>query len=347
MGIYAPRVSGGGDPSKATGTITVANAADQMAINSAGTKLYIVSSSGVRVISLASKTVTNTITSTITLGGPIGISPDGTTLYALTGNPADSTCPTFSLATETQGNVFYTVHTGYPGGFFASNSTSLYALHTMSYPTQGRFYSYLKFIAGVQPPNAGGSLEVGYNVGGTGAMLARSIAVADTKVFICCNSVGIVDLASWTLTGLISGTGTGGNNYSCALSPDKTKLYTTGTSGGVQVVNAVTNTFIKTITSTAFSTPYDIVFNNSGTKAYVSNYGATSNKYNISVIDTATDTVTGTIETTSTGPLVRLAKSPNGTIYAASSTEIHIISGGNAPSANLEVSSPLVRSSFR
>lgn len=66
-----------------------------------------------------------------------------------------------------------------------------------------------------------------------------------------------------------------------------------GIPGGstVSVLNLATNQLIKTITDASFSEPYTITINPDGSKVYVTN----SNSTTITIIDTATNTVTGTI----------------------------------------------------
>lgn len=66
-----------------------------------------------------------------------------------------------------------------------------------------------------------------------------------------------------------------------------------GIPGGstVSVLDLATNKLVKTITDASFSEPYTITINADGTKVYVTN----SNSTTITIIDTATNTVTGTI----------------------------------------------------
>lgn len=349
MGIITPRAAGGGgEPAKVSTTIA-GYYSDMPVINPAGTKLYALDGGGsnlIKAINIASDTITKSMTSTITLGGPLGISLNGDTLYAMTGNGAnDSTSPTFSLATETQqvGTNWYAANVGWPGGFFAKNSTSLYALYSWGSWSTGRFYSYVTTLSGT----GGGQLPVGDNVAGTGAMLARSIAATDSKIYVFGNYVYSIDIATWTLSSSLGYMG-GGNNWSCAINPAKTKIYLSYGSNELKVFSTSTNTITGTITSNTFSSPYGITFNNAGTKAYAANYGVNADgNYYISVIDTATDTVTGKIRTVTSSP-TRVAITPDDKkLYATSIYGMDVIVGAGFPSTNLEVPTPLVRSSVR
>ncbi len=83
-----------------------------------------------------------------------------------------------------------------------------------------------------------------------------------------------------------------------AITPDNNFAYVAnnnndGISGGdtVSVINIKTNTVQQTISDPSFNQPYTVTINAAGTKAYVTN----SNSTTITIIDIATNTVTGTI----------------------------------------------------
>ncbi len=83
-----------------------------------------------------------------------------------------------------------------------------------------------------------------------------------------------------------------------AITPDNRFAYVAnnnnaGIVGGntVSVLNLETNKLVATITDMSFAEPYTITINADGTKVYVTN----SNGSTITIIDTATNTVTGTI----------------------------------------------------
>jgi len=60
----------------------------------------------------------------------------------------------------------------------------------------------------------------------------------------------------------------------------------------VSVINLATNMVVKTISNASFNQPYTVTINAAGTKAYVTN----SNSTTITIINTATNTVTGIID---------------------------------------------------
>ncbi len=83
-----------------------------------------------------------------------------------------------------------------------------------------------------------------------------------------------------------------------AITPNNCFLYVAnnnndGIPGGdsVSVINLQTNSVIKTISDPSFNQPYTITINASGTRAYVTN----SNGSTVTIIDTSTNNVIGTI----------------------------------------------------
>lgn len=97
---------------------------------------------------------------------------------------------------------------------------------------------------------------------------------------------------------VIATIGVGDSPAGMAITPDSRFLYVAnnnndGIPGGdtVSVIDAQTNTVIKTISDPSFNEPYTVTINAAGTKAYVTN----SNSTTITIIDITTNTVTGTI----------------------------------------------------
>lgn len=97
---------------------------------------------------------------------------------------------------------------------------------------------------------------------------------------------------------LIATIGVGNSPAGIAITPDNRFAYVAnnnnaGIPGGntVSVLNLETNTVQQTISDASFNQPYTVTINASGTKAYVTN----SNGLTISIIDIATNTVTGVI----------------------------------------------------
>jgi len=116
----------------------------------------------------------------------------------------------------------------------------------------------------------------------------------------------------------------GENPRGIALSPNGTRLYITNlSSNSVSVIDTVTNNVVATIPvgDSSFNGVYAVAVSPDGSRAYVANntpYGVAK----VFVVDTATNTVTGTIS----GPpdpnyLTALAFSPDGTrVYASGTT---------------------------
>lgn len=91
----------------------------------------------------------------------------------------------------------------------------------------------------------------------------------------------------------------GENPAGIAITPDSLFAYVANNNndsipGGdtVSVLNLTTNTVEQTIGDASFNEPYTVTINASGTKAYVTN----SNSTTVTIIDLATNTVTGTID---------------------------------------------------
>jgi YVTN family beta-propeller protein len=132
----------------------------------------------------------------------------------------------------------------------------------------------------------------------------RKVYIANTGI----QSVSVIDTATNALeTNIAIGLRPGNEvevfPYSLALTPDGRKLYvgnctTPGIpacgdafNGSVTVVNAATNAVITDIIITGAATQPDVVMSPDGSKVYVTN--EVSDR--VAVIDTATDTVTGSI----------------------------------------------------
>lgn len=98
---------------------------------------------------------------------------------------------------------------------------------------------------------------------------------------------------------VITNISVGNSPAGLAVTPDNRFIYVAnnnndGIPGGntVSVIDAATNTVIKTISHSSFNEPYTITINSKGTKVYVTN----SNSTTISIIDTSTNTVIGIID---------------------------------------------------
>jgi YVTN family beta-propeller protein len=90
----------------------------------------------------------------------------------------------------------------------------------------------------------------------------------------------------------------GQNPAGIAITPDSLFAYVANNNNNaipgqdsVSVLNLTFNTLEKTITDSSFSEPYTVTMNSKGTKAYVTNSYTTT----VTIIDTATNTVSGVI----------------------------------------------------
>jgi len=127
-------------------------------------------------------------------------------------------------------------------------------------------------------------------------------------------TVYLIDAATNTVTATVP---VGNYPKEVAVSPDGTKVYVTNEGDSeistVSVIDTATNTVTATVNVGA--RPRGIAISPDGTKAYVMNYGSNE----ISIIDTANDTVTATMNTEN--PL-GIAISPDGTkVYVTNNGE--------------------------
>ncbi|WP_370376081.1 Ig-like domain repeat protein [Catenulispora sp. GAS73] len=147
-------------------------------------------------------------------------------------------------------------------------------------------------------------------------------------------SVHVVDTAAQTVTATVAAGG-----YGLALSPDGTRLYTTGPGGVLSVIDTATDTVVATV-ACGTSTGY-VAVDGTGAHAYVTDR-ATRSLY---VVDTATDSVTSTVSLASfIGNPTRVVVNPAGTtayvgqgaggevlaVDLASDNVLHILQAGTA-----------------
>ncbi len=126
-------------------------------------------------------------------------------------------------------------------------------------------------------------LGIAINPNGTLALVSNSITDPD-------KGISIIDIATNTVIGEVTGL-TFPNLI--AITPDGTKAYVTNsvTAGTVSVLDLTTPTFPVIATISVGNTPFGIAITPDGTKAYVANVLSGT----VSIIDTASNTVTATI----------------------------------------------------
>lgn len=106
------------------------------------------------------------------------------------------------------------------------------------------------------------------------------------------NTVSVIDTATDTVTAVIPGIGLA--PYGVAVHPDGTRVYVANQYGGgtLSVIDATINTVVATVPMGEWG-PWFVTAHPDGTRVYVS----ISNGYKIKVVNTATNTVVGTIGT--------------------------------------------------
>lgn len=194
----------------------------------------------------------------------------------------------------------------------------------------GRLYvGFVTGLIGVYDPATGKELHKPIWSGGAATFWYTFSADGKTLYTDTVNTVGVIDIPSWKLTGTIPTTGrathrlTDPGAFTSTLSPDGTKLYVALFGGtGVLVIDTATHKVVDVIPTDGAST--GIVFSADGTRGYISDLGS-GTKYlptpigegitfanlitlgalgpgQIVVFDPRTDTVVGDPIATKAGP---------------------------------------------
>lgn len=270
---------------------------------------------------------TNTVLSTIhTFPNPGGLAltPDGTTLYTVGDTGRIVAIDTGSLqvrATLPIGSPVFAVDAS-GTSLYASTSTGLTAFDThtnaatATVPISGG-------VTGIAVDPAGHQLYVTVQSGpvsvvdtATNTVTATITAVTDPSTVVF-NGDGsrayITDTADENITVLNTATSAvvatipvGHPLDDIAVTPDGAKVYGTDTFGRTIVVVNVASGAVSTIAATI--NPERLTINAAGTKAYVVEQGMNS----VSVVDTATDTITATIPAGVNAQYVALYNGPSG-----------------------------------
>ncbi|MBX7448739.1 tandem-95 repeat protein [Mycolicibacterium sp. 3033] len=138
-------------------------------------------------------------------------------------------------------------------------------------------------------PTVGTPITVGYGPRGV------TVSPDGTRVYVANSAddiVSIVDTASNTVVGTIN-VGRNTNPADVTVAPDGKRLYValTGDVDGIAVFDTATNTLLTTIVNDG-AIPIAIAITPDGSRAYVANQG----NHSVSVIDTATNTITSTVQ---------------------------------------------------
>ncbi|MDR7667257.1 PKD domain-containing protein [Methanosarcina sp. Z-7115] len=266
-----------------TGTITVISTVNigtesgltGVAVNSAGTKVYVVGNNGtVSVID----TATNNVTATVNVGSGsqgVAVDPDGLKVYVT--NDGDGTV---SVIDTTTNNVTATVNVGkyLSGGAANSAGTKGYIVNIVS-----NIISVIKMENNVTSTS---------NV--AGQLVGVAVNPAGTKVYVANSNDGTVSVIDTATNNVTATVNVGSKPAGVAVNPAGTKLYMTNWyengGGTVSVIDTTANNVTDTVN--VGSKPAGVAVTPDGTKVCVANYGSNT----VSVIDTATNTVTTTMK---------------------------------------------------
>jgi YVTN family beta-propeller protein len=196
---------------------------------------------------------------------------------------------------------------GFPSPFLAMNAAKT------------RVYVPVQFAGTVKViDTATGNVTATIPVGNT--PMGVAVTPSGAKVFVANrsdNTVSVIDTTSNTVSATVNA---GAAPYGVLVSPDGTRVYVSNESGNsVTVINAATNAVVTTV---AVGTgPRVLAISPDGAKLYVANTGTTKT---VSVITTASNTVTGTI-TPAAGVGDGLAISSDGAkLYISGTTTISV-----------------------
>jgi YVTN family beta-propeller protein len=253
----------------------------------------------VSVIDIAS----NTVIKTVNVGRyPFGVasSQDGTRVYVA--NQNDETVSVIDTATNTVIKTVLIKRRPWglavnPAGtqvFVTSTGSTVAVIDTTTYAVTDM------------------AADIGSGGGGV------AVNPEGTKLYVAIqnkNLIKVIDLATSTVTDVVIAA-TATSSQGVAVNPAGTLVYVTSPIGNtVSVIDTASNTLLHTVPVGWW--PYGIAVNPAGTKVYVSSAGSRSDwTPTVSVIDTATDTVTKIVYVGTGG----VAISPDGTrVYVANS----------------------------
>ena len=289
------------------GEIAVGNTPNHLALSSDNSTLYVANygSKTVSVIDTATRKVTRTINLTSAPSG-IAIHPNGQTLYVASENYQ-------VIAIETENfQIVATILTPY--GYFS-------ALHLN--PTGSRLYAgndYYPYIFEIDTTtNKAGATLVGSSYSYSRALTTNR---SGSRIYTSGYNINVFNQSTGALLGSYY---TGGESTGLAYSPTEEVLYatlfgSTATDGSLRILSTTTTppALIKTLGN--LSHPWGVAFAPNGEKAYMCLYADNS----IKIIDTATQLITGEINTT-TYPLDR----PKEIVITSDGSLAYVANSGN------------------
>jgi len=248
----------------------------------------------------------------------VAVSPDGTKIYVTNANGGN-----VSVIDTATNNVIATVNiVNVPIGYYiyyiaiSPDGTKLYVdYNSRSTPITG----YVSVIdTGTNTVTA--TVNVGDGTDSFAGIAGMAVTPDGSKVYVLNRTitthetVSVIDTATNTI---IANVPIGINSAAVAITPDGTKAYVANEhSNSVSVINTTNN--IVTSTVTVGNSPFGVAVSPDGTRAYVTT-NIRRAPGNVSVIDTATNTVIDTVPVGLLGSSLHgVAVSPDGTnVYVA------------------------------
>lgn len=259
-----------------TATVNVGSGASGVAVNPAGSYLYVANDANFDNTVLVISTATNTVTATVTVGtDPIGVavSPAGTFVYVT--NYVSDTVSVINAATNT---VTATVYVGKEPLGVAVNPAGTYV------------YVANEFDGTVSVINtATNTVAATVNLGIGSAPNGVAVNPAGNYVYVTnasSGNVSVINAASNTVTATVN---VGSSPRGVAVNAAGTYVYVANYGDTVSVIDAATNTVKATVNVPCL---VGIAVNPAGTSVYVPLSGVSA----VAVIDTATNTVTATVK---------------------------------------------------
>ncbi|MFO1464289.1 MAG: YncE family protein [bacterium] len=275
-------------------------------------------------------TADNSLVTTIDVGEfPRGlkVSPDGSKVYvANIGDNADpmNILPSTISVIQTDDNSVTTIETD-PTGVAGTSFVAFTPDGAHAYASnQGSDEVIVIDVA--TDSLAGTSIPTG------GRPQGLEVNHAGTRLYVANQTDGTVTVIDTSNNQVVTTIPVGGGSAQVAVSPDDKKVYVTSLNDGtVWVINADTNAVIGSpLDLGSGSVPYGMVFSEDGSQLFVLEHIGDE----ISVIDTATDTVGTPVPLPAIGPFLGARNAANGLIY---------FTGSNLNTfnpANLQVVSP-------
>jgi YVTN family beta-propeller protein len=251
-----------------------------VAVNPGGTRAYITVDDGtVAVID----TSTNTVIDTVRVGGrptAVALNPAGTRVYV--GDGDHDSVHVINTSTNAVIATVYLMET--PVGIAVN-------------PAGTRVYVAETF--GVSVIDTSTNSVTATVIVGSGSASGVAVNPAGTRVYTTNGGRGTVSVIDTSTNAVIATVIVGKSPFGIAMNPAGTRVYVAnGGSNSVSVIDTVTNTVTATVGVGSNNPswpgdlePYGIAVNPAGTRAYVTNYYSDI----VSLIDTATDTLSATV----------------------------------------------------